>query len=100
MFKTMSEVKEANRKIGHVWFDLETMKYFWNTHIHTDLIDGKYFITSEDSYDRKSRLFSIRQVSEHGAISTLVFQQFENLSQAEKYLNEIVSDKELQDSEK
>jgi hypothetical protein len=82
----MREVKEANEKLGRYWFSEETMKY-WGTHIHTDILYGKYFVTSEWNFERTKRLFSIREVRESGAISTLEFQSFNSCDSAERYLD-------------
>ena len=87
---TMAEVREANRNIGHCWFEYKTMK-FWHTKIHGDVRRGKYFITSEDNYNRQRRLFTIREFKPDGQILTVgEFQAYKSLAEAKQALKEIV----------
>lgn len=67
---TISELKELSRANGNCWFDKETMR-FWNSHICSGIICGKYFITSEDNYNGTKTLYSIRTFNEKGEIDTV-----------------------------
>lgn len=69
MFKSLAEVKKANKGIGHHWFDTDTMK-FWKTRLETDLLGHRYFVTSDEMFDR-SRAYTIRQANDDGTIDTV-----------------------------
>ena len=96
MWTTIAEVKAANEKIGHCWFSDETIRH-WNTSIHTDILYGRYFITSEDNYHRTQKLFSIREVGDRGQVSTLEFQQWQTLRGAREYPDEMAIDEMLEE---
>ena len=70
MFRTMSELKAANKKLGHHWFERGTMRFF-NTRIESQLYGGRYFITSETMDPGGPRSFSIREASADGSIDTV-----------------------------
>ncbi len=88
--KTMADVKALNRVKGNYFFDPDTMR-FWHSKVHGGLILGKYFITSEDNYDRMSRLFSIRAINwTNGAIDTVgAFQQFHTVEDAKEFIKSL-----------
>jgi len=69
MFKTIADVKKANKAIKNHWFNKETMDFF-GTKIESELIDGKYFITSEDDFYRTKRQYRLRIVEKNGKIYT------------------------------
>lgn len=71
MFKSMSELRAKNKKIGHVFFDHDTMK-FWGSKIETALFRGVFFITSEKGFSEKDpRTFTIRQARPTGEVVTV-----------------------------
>lgn len=70
MFKNMKQVMKANKDIGHHWFSKDTMRFF-NSRVESELIEGKYFITSEDNFNRDARLYSVRIVNKDGTIDTV-----------------------------
>ena len=89
MFNTIDEIKQANKRIGHHWFDSNTMSFF-NSKIESDVIYGKYFITSERcGLDLlASRKFSIRIANEDGSIDTVGdFQQYATIESATDYIS-------------
>lgn len=70
MFNSMKELREANKKIGHFFFDRSSMK-LWNLKIETPLYRGTFFITSQKGNAAKDkRKFKINQAAPNGAIST------------------------------
>jgi len=94
-FKTIAEVKQANKQAGLHFFDKKTMEFF-NSRIESTLINKKdnnrqYFITSEQftglgEYIGK-RLFTIREVKENGEIKTIgEFQGYNTKQEAKKEL--------------
>jgi hypothetical protein len=68
-FKTIADVKAANKAIGHFWFSKDTMKFF-DSKIETQLYAGKYFISSERFSDTYPRYYKIREVKPDGSIET------------------------------
>ena len=64
VFKTLSEFKRAHKAAGLYFFDKKTMEFF-NSKIESGLIDGKYFITSEQfigSTFTEPRKYSVRMI--------------------------------------
>lgn len=79
-FSSMNAVKAAFSAAGSFWFTPSAMKFF-NSKIETDIIAGKYFITSERmkvSADYP-KLFSIRKVvrSEDGTLDIETIGEFQ-----------------------
>lgn len=90
IFRDIHELKDANRRNGNHWFSTETMRYF-GTKIHGKLIDGRYFITSEFSFDKTQRLYTIRAAREDASIETIgEFQAYSTLKQARAALANIL----------
>lgn len=71
MFKTISDVRQANRSIGNHFFDRSTMRFF-DSRVESSLYAGRFFITSEkagfSAYDRK---FTIREALPSGEVKTV-----------------------------
>ena len=82
----MNDVIRHNKKVGQHFFDKETMKY-WGSRIETELFPNNTFVTSEDTYDRNGRLYTVRMYDPNtGRIKTLnSFQEFDNLRDAENF---------------
>lgn len=82
-FRTMADVKRANlASDAPHWFSRETMMFF-GSRVHGGLIAGRYFITSEDNFDRTERLFTVRRANDDGKIDTIGgFQAYATLEAA------------------
>jgi hypothetical protein len=81
-YLTMQDVIDANKSIGHHWFDRETLRFF-NTRIESSLIAGEYFITSERVDDRDRRRYSLRRAKPDGTVETIgAFQAYASKSEA------------------
>ena len=86
MFKTIKEIKQANRSRGYHFFDDASMKFF-NSRIETGVLHGEYFITSEQFNYTSPRLFTIRKVKANGQVITIgEFQHYRSLDEAIKAL--------------
>lgn len=86
MFKTISEVKKANKEIGHFFFEKSTMIFF-NSRIESGVLKGRFFITSERFDENSPRLFTLREVDNDGRVNTLgEFQEFNTIQEAKEYL--------------
>lgn len=68
-FRDMEEVRQANREAGDFWFSPDTLRFF-NSVVESDLIDGRYFVTSEQGPDMP-RKFSVREVREDATVQTV-----------------------------
>ena len=68
-YTNLADVKATNRLAGQHWFDPESMEFF-KSKIETELIDGRYFISSEQS-PWGPRAYSIRIADENGEIDTV-----------------------------
>lgn len=85
---TLENAKRLNDINGLHFFEPNTMK-FWRSKVHGRMIEGKYFITSEDNYNHTSRRFTVRVFNwETGTVSTLgEFQEFKTKADAQYRIN-------------
>lgn len=58
--KTMADVMRNNKEAGLFWFSPACMRFF-KSRIESELIGGKFFISSEQSGEDAPRLYSIRK---------------------------------------
>jgi len=70
LFKSMSDLRDKNKEIGHLFFNHDTMK-FWGSKIETALYRGVFFITSEKGVGKEPRTFTIREAKSTGEIVTV-----------------------------
>ncbi len=87
-YTTMAQLKRAHRAQGWKFFDNDTMK-FWGSKVHGEVRGGKFFITSEDNYDRTARLFTIRCIDDAGMIDTVG--EFQAHATLEDAISELVN---------
>lgn len=84
MIHTIAELKVCNRLAGHHWFDPAGMR-FWGTKIHGGIRGGKYFVSSENNFNKSARLFTVRTFTDDGRITTAgYFQAYPTLTAALK----------------
>lgn len=71
-WRSVAEIKAANREHGKYFFSDDTLKFF-NSIVYEDtLIAGRYFITSEKGdWDGAERLFTVRVADDSGDIDTV-----------------------------
>ena len=89
---TIDDVKRINKEKDRHFFDRDTMRFF-RSRIERDalqfgqLIDDKYFVTSEQFDSDSSRLYSVRRFNpKEGSIDTVGdFQEFSTKGQARKF---------------
>lgn len=60
---TIKQAIAKNRAAGSYYFTPETMR-FWNCKVESGLYPHRYFVTSEDNFDRTETLYTIRQFTE------------------------------------
>ena len=71
MFKTISEVKQANTNLGHHFFDRDTMRFF-DSKIESTLYKNQCFITSEKKcFNDYNRVYAVRRARSNGSIETV-----------------------------
>ena len=89
IWKNITEVKKANKAIGHHWFDFDAMSFF-KTKIETPILHNRYFITSEINLSDIKK-YSIREVNDNGSIDTLgEFHSFKSVKDAKEYLKKSI----------
>lgn len=86
---TIKAIKEANKAIGHHFFEADTMRFF-SSRILPRVYAGKYFITSEKRcFQDYSRVYSIRVVDHDGRIDTIEG-KYNTAGQAKKALKALL----------
>ena len=85
-FKTLADVRRANKASGRYWFTRGAMGFF-RSRVETGLLGGRLFITSEQFDENAPRLYTVRMVTPAGHIKTVgEFQEYESLKAAKKEL--------------
>lgn len=69
-FYSVQDVELANSRAGQHFFDADTMRFF-NSRVLGDLIDGRYFVTSERFDENHPRLYTLREAMPNGHIETV-----------------------------
>jgi hypothetical protein len=89
-YNTITEIKEANKAIGHHWFSIGTKRFF-DSKVESRVLYGQYFISSESLPGAKARQYSIRKALENGQIETVgEFLSFETKKDAIAVLKEMI----------
>ena len=71
-YKSIAEIVTANKEAGQYFFSPDTMA-FWGSKVETKVIEGCYFVTSEDNYDRSEKVLKVRKALPDGTIATAPF---------------------------
>lgn len=69
-FDSIEDVVTANREAGNHFFDADTMAFF-DSRIESELIKGRYFVTSELAPHDEVRRYTLREASDDGTIDTV-----------------------------
>jgi hypothetical protein len=87
MFKTLAQVKAANKAIRNHWFERSTMRFF-NSKVETGLLRGRFFITSERMDLTFPKRYTVREAMPDGDIKTVgQFQGYSDLELARIAVN-------------
>lgn len=76
-YANISQIKDANRALGHHYFERSTMSFFHSRVEGRSIYGGRYFITSEchpifgRSGEWGPRKFTIRDADDDGSVSTV-----------------------------
>jgi hypothetical protein len=99
MFRTMADVREANREAGHHFFDRKTMQFF-ASRVESVLYAGRYFVTSEAQpmgNNRGPRKGTVREVNQLGHVSTVgKFMEYASLVDARERARELARESKAQ----
>ena len=94
MFKNITEVKQANKALGHYFFSADTMSFFASK-VESELSRNQLFITSEKKcFEDYTRVYSVRRANSDGSISTLV-QDLASLESAQDYITDFANRSEV-----
>ena len=87
-FRDLDELKEANRRAGHHYFDADTMRFFRSRLPDSHVYGGRFFITSEQfecsDGHREPRAYTVRTANLDGSTGADVggFQEWATLADA------------------
>jgi hypothetical protein len=94
MYNTIAAIKRANKASGQYWFSPSTMRFF-NSEIETNVLYGRYFITSERMNLDMPKQYSIRCVEEDCGIDTIGKRgEFSTKNDAIAYLDKLINAEE------
>ena len=72
IFKTMADVRAANKESGYYFFSPDTLRFFASRIASKLYIKQQCFITSEKKcFNDETRVYSVRYVRPDGSIDTL-----------------------------
>ena len=87
-FRTITEIKAANKSIGHHFFSRGAMRFF-NSKIESPVLRGRYFITSEIG-PNEVKAYSVHMASDAGEIETIGgFHSFKSTKEAMAFVREL-----------
>jgi len=90
-FTSIHEIKQANKELGGHWFSADTMRFFGSRVLPT-VYGGRYFITSEDNFQRTEKLYTVRQAQPNGDIDTVGdFQAYATRAEAVKAIKALLT---------
>lgn len=82
-YQNIRQIEYANTNAGQHFFDPATMRFFRSRIASRTVINGRYFITSEQFDASSPRLYTIRRANDDGSIDTVgEFQQYETVEAA------------------
>jgi hypothetical protein len=91
MFRNITEVKHANRALGHHWFVADPTR---NYRRETILLGGRYWVESSDNFDGTAREYMAVAADPNGRISYLHgAERFVTLAQARAIIDTIIEGK-------
>lgn len=69
-FTSIAQIQQVNEAQGQFWFSPDTMRFF-KSRIESEVIDGRYFVSSEQEGPDAPRLFTVRSAEDDGEIMTV-----------------------------
>ena len=90
-YESLSQVQHENQ----LWFSHSSMEAF-NSIVESDLIDGRFFVTSERREKALPKRFTIRKVASDIGIATIgKFQQYKSLKGAVAGITAIIDSEKV-----
>jgi len=91
-FRTIAEVRAANKAAGQYFFERATMRFFRSI-VESGLYAGRYFVTSERGpHDDSPRRYSVREAEPDGGIETCGdFQEYLTIEDARAAARELAA---------
>lgn len=95
-FKTVAEIKQANREAGQHFFSPDTLRFF-RSRIESDVLGGRLFITSEQfvasTGEADPRRYTVRVANDDASSINTVhgFQEFDSLEEAHEAIVELLA---------
>lgn len=84
-FKTISDVRRANKAAGHHFFDRDTMRFF-SSRVVLSLYAGRFFVTAETGPGQAWPRFSVREACPDGRVITRgEFQAYRTIEDARDF---------------
>jgi hypothetical protein len=91
MYKNFTEIRRANKAIGHHWFEVDPTR---NHRRETVLLGGRYWVESRDNFDGTAREYLAVAADPNGRVSYLHgAQRFATLAQARAIIDTIIEGK-------
>jgi hypothetical protein len=91
-FDTIADIRAANARAGHHFFEPATMRFF-RSRIESTVYGGRYFVTSEQfamGAHKDPRRFTVRMANDDGTIDTVgEFQAYSTLEVARATAREL-----------
>ena len=87
-YRTIAEIKAANKRAGYHWFEPASMRFFKSKVLPT-VYRGRYFISSEQAPGPFARrVYTVREANPDGSIDTVgKFQGYATAAAARKAIN-------------
>ena len=69
-YRNITEVKKANKAVGHYWFSPDTIKHF-ASRVETPIMGGRYWVESTRNADDSDREYKLCAASDDGVVGYL-----------------------------
>ena len=90
-FRSIYDIKLANRQHGHHWFEPSTIRFF-KSRVGDTTYGGRFFVSSEQFDYKSPRLYSVRVALDDGSVETVGdFQEYASRSGAVSRIKSILA---------
>lgn len=92
-YTTLVEIIDANKAVGHHWFDTDAMLFF-RSQVEPAVFLGRLFVSSEQFVDSNGteypRIWHVRVAGDDGTVSSLCEDEFPTHVAALEYVRDLV----------
>ena len=97
-YRNITEIKQANKAIGHYWFSPATIKHF-ASRVESPIMEGRYWVESTRNSDNSDREYKLCRVDDDGVIQYVTGDNHDTLRFASRvealdYLTEYAAETE------